>query len=156
MRAATLKGIYLFAELDPSELSRLQAICAMRTVAGGDDVFNHGDVADALYVINYGTVRIHRDTPEIDEIAVTTLGTGAHFGELPWISRGTRSATATALEKTELTRIPYASLSHLLADQPAMGVKVYRALARQMASALRTTTDDLVFARIHARHHSAT
>jgi len=154
MRAATLKGIYLFSELDASELSRLEAICALRTVAAGDDVFAHGDQADALYVINFGTVRIHRGSAEVDDIPVTTLGIGAHFGELPWISHGKRSATATALERTELTRIDYAALSRLLAEHPAMGVKVYRAVARQVAQALRTTTDDLVFARtIHARHH---
>ena len=154
MRAATLKGIYLFADLDPGELSRLEAICTVRTVAAGDDVFVHGDDADALYVINFGTVRIHRGSAEIDEIPVTTLGTGAHFGELPWISHGQRSATATAFEKTELTRIDYGVLSQLLAERPAMGLKVYRTIARQVAMALRTTTDDLVFARtIHARHH---
>jgi CRP-like cAMP-binding protein len=154
MRAATLKGIYLFAELDSSELSRLEAICTLSTVPAGDDVFSHGDRADAIYVINYGTVRIHRGSRDIDEIPVTTLGSGAHFGELPWISQGQRSATATALEKTELTRIEYGALSRLLAEQPGMGLKVYRTIARQMAFALLTTTDDLIFARnVHARHH---
>jgi len=154
MRAATLKGIYLFADLDPGELSRLEAICAVRTVAAGDDVFAHGDEADALYVINFGTVRIHRGSTEMDEIPVTTVGTGALFGELPWVSQGKRSATATALERTELTRIEYGALSRLLAEWPAMGQKVYRTIARQVAMALRVTTDDLVFARtIHARHH---
>lgn len=154
MRAATLKGIYLFAELDPSELSRLEGICTMRTVNAGDDVFAHGDDADALYVINLGTVRIHRETTEVDEVPVTTFGTGGVFGELSWLGHGTRSATATALEKTELTRIGYGALSKLLAEHPAMGLKVYRTIARQLAMELRTTTDDLVFARtIHARHH---
>jgi len=33
MRAVTLKGIYLFAELDSGELSRLEAICTVRTVS---------------------------------------------------------------------------------------------------------------------------
>lgn len=155
MRAATLKGIYLFADLDPSDLGRIEAICTVRTVASGDDVFGHGDDADALYVINHGTVRIHRGGASVDEIAVTTLGTGAHFGELPWISQGKRSATATALERSELTRIDYAALSRLLDERPAIGTKVYRRIARQMAAALRATTDDLVFARdINARHHS--
>lgn len=154
MPAATLKGIYLFADLDPSDLSRLEAICTVRTVAAGDDVFRHGDDADALYVINYGTVRIHRGGASQDEIAVTTLGIGAHFGELPWISQGRRSATATALEKSELARIGYASLSRLLVERPEMGLKVYRRIARQMAAALRSTTDDLVFSRdINLRRH---
>lgn len=153
MPAATLKGIYLFADLDPSDLNRLEGICTVRTVAQGDDVFRHGDDADALYVINYGTVRIHRGGASQDEIAVTTLGTGSHFGELPWISQGKRSATATALERTELTRIGYEALTRLVSESPAIGMKVYRRLARQVTAALRTTLDDFVFARdINLRH----
>ena len=147
MRTATLKGIYLFEDLDAHDLSRLEAICSAQTVVPGDTVFRHGDDAHALYVINYGTIRIHRDGPAVDEIEVTTLGMGFHFGELPWLNRGKRSATATALERTELMRIEYGALSRLLEATPAMGLKVYRAVARAVAAALRETTDDLVFAR---------
>jgi CRP-like cAMP-binding protein len=142
-----LKGIYLFQDLDASELNTLEAICMRETVAAGSEVFQQGQDADALYVINFGSVRIERPGDKVDAIAVTTLGTGAHFGELPFLDRGKRSATATALERVELTRIEYERLQRLLDGIPGMGLKVYRALARRLAGALRQTTDDLQFAR---------
>lgn len=152
MIAARLKGTYLFEDLDADELSRLESICSAQTIAPGDDVFRHGDQADALYVINYGTIRIHREGATVDEIEVTTLGSGFPLGELAWLNRGKRSASATALERTDLTRIDYDGLTRLVQQVPSIGSKMYRALAHRIAAALRETTDDLIFARnINAR-----
>ena len=154
MAVASLKGVYLFRDLDATELHQLESICREQIVASGDDVFRHGDPADAFYVIHLGTVRITRESATIDEIEVAMLGTGAHFGELAWLIRDKRSATATAQERTELVRIDYDAMVRLVDQNPRLGMKVYRALSRAIAGMLRETTDDLVFARtVHARHH---
>jgi len=142
-----LNGVYLFEHLDATELKRLEAICTARTVAIGEHVFSHGDASDALYVVNYGTIRIHRGGAVVDDIGVAMLGTGSHFGELGFLDGGKRSATATAMERTELTRIEYGSLARTLEHTSSMGLKVYRALAQRIGGALRETTDDLLFAR---------
>ena len=156
MAVASLKGVYLFHQLDAAELHLLESICREQVVASGDEVFRHGDPADALYVIHLGTVRIHRESATIDEIEVAMLGTGAHFGELAWLTRDKRSATATAQERTELLRMDYDAMVRLVEENPRLGMKVYRALARRIAAMLRETTDDLVFAReMNARRAEA-
>ena len=84
------------------------------------------------------------------------LGTGAHFGELAWLTRDKRSATATAQERTELLRMDYDAMVRLVEQNPRLGMKMYGALARRIASMLRETTDDLVFAReMNARRTEA-
>ena len=156
MAVASLKGVYLFQQLDATELHLLESICREQVVASGDEVFRHGDPADALYVIHLGTVRIHRESATIDEIEVAMLGTGAHFGELAWLTRDKRSATATAQERTELLRMDYDAMVRLVEENPRLGMKMYRALARRIAAMLRETTDDLVFAReMNARRAEA-
>ena len=145
--AKQLKGVYLFTDLDTAELKRLEAICTTRTVPIGEDVFSYGDASDALYVVTYGTIRIHRGGALVDDIGVAMLGTGSHFGELGFLDGGKRSATATAMERTELTRIEYGALGRTLEHMSSMGLKVYRALALRIGGALRETTDDLMFAR---------
>ena len=156
MAVASLKGVYLFQQLDATELHLLESICREQVVASGDEVFRHGDPADALYVIHLGTVRIHRESATIDEIEVAMLGTGAHFGELAWLTRDKRSATATAQERTELLRMDYDAMVRLVEENPRLGMKIYRALARRIAAMLRETTDDLVFAReMNARRAEA-
>jgi len=147
MAVASLKGVYLFQELDATELHLLESICREQVVASGDDVFRHGDPADALYVIHLGTVRILRESTTIDEIEVAMLGTGAHFGELAWLTRDKRSATATAQERTELLRMDYDAMARLVEQNPRLGMKIFRALARRIAAMVRETTDDLIFAR---------
>jgi CRP/FNR family transcriptional regulator, cyclic AMP receptor protein len=156
MTVASLKGVYLFRDLDATELHQLESFCGQQVVASGDDVFRHGDPARAFYVIHLGTVRIHRESATIDEIEVAMLGTGAHFGELAWLTREKRSATATAQERTELLRLDYDAMMRLVEQNPRLGVKVYRALARAIAGMLHETTDDLIFAReMNARQHQA-
>lgn len=58
-----------------------------------------------------------------------------------------RSATAVALEKSEILQIDFEALKAHFDKNSAMAVKFYRSLANFLCGRLRVTTMDLSFSR---------
>lgn len=137
----TLKEIYLFKNFTANELNLLTGIASEKTYPAGQDIFMAGQEAKSLYVIRMGTVKIFANTQ--GEHSITSLGTGSHFGELPIVDQGKRSATAQAQENCTLLEIEYDKLNSLLSQNVEMAHKFYRELARYLAGRLRATTQDL-------------
>lgn len=61
----------------------------------GDVIFREGDLADGVYLICDGTVKIVKNE-DGKETVFTTMGEDAIFGEMAVIDGGTRSASAIA------------------------------------------------------------
>ncbi len=146
MGADLFKNVYLFKDFSPQELESLSSISKVETFNPGDEVFSQGDAALALFVIKFGTVRIRRSGKE-NAVDIAQLGTGGHFGEMPFLDGESRSATVQAVERTEIIRIDFDKLRSLLESTPSMAVKVYKALAVFLCGRLRLTTMDLSFSR---------
>ncbi len=142
-----LQNVYLFKGLANSYLELISEIGVLETYLPGDEVFLQGDKALALYIIKYGSVRILQKGPSGEEIEVASLGTGSHFGEMAFVDGEVRSASAIAIEKSEIVSLPYENLRQLLGANPAIAVNVYRELAHFLCGRLRITTQDLSFAR---------
>ena len=118
-----LKNFYLFAGVTSNDLNVLEAIVEQKTYIAGDHVYDEGDVADALFLIQMGTVDI---VPRDKEIVFSTVGSGQGFGELAFFERGTRPAFAYSRERTRLLKIPYERLAQVLAQRPELALLVYR------------------------------
>lgn len=142
-----LQNVYLFKGLNPDQLSLLGEVSQVATYNPNDEIFGEGEVARAAYFVKYGSVRILQRTQSGENMEVASLGTGSHFGEMAFLDDERRSATAVAIEKTEIIELPYDKLKLLLDSNPAVAVIFYRELAHFLAGRLRITTNDLGFAR---------
>src|SRR5690606_29086689 len=100
-----------------------------------------------LYVIKYGSVRIHQKTVSGENMEVAILGTGSHFGEMAFLDGESRSASATAAEKSDIVELDYEKLQMILKENFPIAVHFYRELAQFLCGRLRVTTNDLGFAR---------
>jgi len=147
-----LKKIYLFQDFTQDELLKLSKIATIRIVNPGDTIFYEKAEATALFVIDYGSIKILKKAQDGNEI-VNTLGRGMHFGELPFLDGLGRSATAEALEKTELIEIPYKELNETLNGDSKMSTDFYISMSHFLAAKLRKVTTDLSFAREHNLKH---
>lgn len=142
-----LKKIYLFQDLNDQELSYVNQVTQLKTYNPGDEIFSQGDPATALYVIRMGSVKIIKKGKQDTDINITTMGSGAHFGEMSMLDHETRSATAEVLEKSEILQMDYAQLNKVFEAHPQIALKIYRALSIFLCGRLRLTTNDLSFAR---------
>ena len=82
-----LKNFYLFNGVTSNDLQALEAIVERKVYIAGDDVYNEGDVADALFLIEMGTVDI---VPRDKKVVFATIGNGQGFGSLRFsnVARG--------------------------------------------------------------------
>lgn len=143
IKTDSLKNIYLFKDLTPEELAKIAKVCEMREVIAGQDVFSIGQTAQSFFVIQQGTVKIIKNTSDGDELQLTALATGGHFGEMPFLNGDSRTATAQAIENTHLIEIPFGGLKTLLTEDVKISEKFHRAIARFLAQRLKATTSDL-------------
>ena len=118
-----LKNIYLFNGATPDDLDAVSGIAEPKVYVVGDFVYHEGDVADALYVVETGSIDL---LPVGKEAVFTTIGGGQAFGELAFFEHGKRPASASARELTHVLRIPYDKLSKLLAARPGLALLFYR------------------------------
>lgn len=142
-----LKKLYLFKDLNDSELAIVAGAASEKKYLPGEEVFSQGERATALYLIQFGSVRIHQRTDNGDSVEVARLGAGAHFGEMAFLDGETRSATATAVENTTITALDYDKLAAIMVEHPGIATYFYRQLAMFLCGRLRMTTQDLSFAR---------
>jgi CRP-like cAMP-binding protein len=142
-----LQGVYLFGDLTPEERGELIKIAVPMNLPAGSRVFTKGDAATALFLIQSGSLRITTDSSSGEPIAVATLASGSHFGEMALVDGAPRSATAEALEATSIIRFDYDKIRAFLDKSPVTAAKLFRALARFLSNRLRQTTTDLSYAR---------
>ena len=142
-----LQGVYLFGDLTAEERGQLARMAESMTLQAGIPVFRRGEPATAFYLISDGSVRVTTISSGGETIAVATLGTGSHFGEMALADGAPRSATVETLEPTTMFRFDYEKIRALLDGSPAMAAKLYRSLARFLSGRLRQTTTDMSYAR---------
>jgi CRP-like cAMP-binding protein len=147
-----LKEFYLLRMADgddPMEPRILMAILDVlserRAYDQGTMIFSEGDVADAMYVVERGTVEISRrdSNPREGDIAIAKLGSGKEFGEMAFFDGGPRSATARAGAGCSVLRVPYAELRREMQRRPTTATLLYRNAAAFLAQRLRETSGDL-------------
>ena len=104
----------------------------------GDIIFEEGDLEDWMYEIRRGMVGIYAGYGTPEEKELTALEEGEFIGELGLITGSERSASAAALEDTELLKITDEELAEYFIANPAKIIRVMR----QMAGRLQDLTDD--------------
>lgn len=105
------------------------------TYRSGERIFNAGDLADHLFVIQQGQVQLLNH----EEVVFTTLQSGESFGEQAFLSGGIRGASAQALGEVECLKIPSDQAMQLMTGTSPLLVPVFEALLLQlnMNNALR-------------------
>jgi CRP/FNR family cyclic AMP-dependent transcriptional regulator len=84
----------------------------------GQIVFSQGDVADAVFYIQRGKIKLTVVSERGKEAVVGVLGTSHFCGEGCLNGHPLRVTTATAIEQSLITRIPKAEMIATLHDQP--------------------------------------
>lgn len=97
-------------------------------------IFAEGDEAGELFVVRSGRIAIGRRSADGRESLVALMEGGDLFGEMPLFDSGDRSASARALESSELLRIPFALVRTELDARPNLLWDVVNLLAQRLRS----------------------
>ena len=127
----------------------------LRRFARGEVIFHEGDPGDTLHLIAKGRVAVRVTTPLGEIATLAVLAAGDFFGELALLGPSSRTATVTALEKTETIAIHRDTFEELKAEHPSveafvagvLGAQVRR-LSGQVLDALYVPADKRVLRRL--------
>jgi len=148
--AAALGRARIFGGLEPGVLERLAGELRRRRFRRGEIIFHAGDPGDALFVVVSGAVKITLPTEDGDEAILATLRSGEAFGELALLDGAPRSASAAAMEPTQVLVLTRSRFEELVDAVPA----IRTALLRTLAAEIRRLTEqvaELHFLDIPAR-----
>jgi serine/threonine protein phosphatase PrpC len=147
LKLEVLKGMPLFRYLSYTELVRVMNIAQARSFEAAAEIIREGEAGESLYVILAGEVRLHKT----DGTLITTLGKGAHFGEMALVDRGPRSLSATADQASRLLEIQRKDFNEIIRKEPQLAVKLLWSFVQVLGERLRKTTADLSGARLAER-----
>jgi CRP-like cAMP-binding protein len=105
---------------------------AVLSVNAGDFVFKQGDTGKELFVVQQGRVELLR-TPAGDgePRQIEMLDVGDLFGEAVLLGAHVREASARADTAAQLIRLDSDVIRQLVAEEPEIGVRLLRRLARR-------------------------
>lgn len=124
-------------------LAALASCTLARTCAPGELIFESGTPADELYLVRRGVVRVSLPLGKGAYHNLASFGRGNFFGEVAFLDRGTRSATAIATTAVDLFVISRKKFNEMSHTRPVIGVKVFARLAQTLALRLRSTDAEL-------------
>ena len=133
-----LSYIKLFEGLTPAQLSWVAQNAHRRNFEAGRNVLTIEQPGEAVYIILYGSVKIHVEQGERDVI-LAILGEGDLLGEMSLIDSIGRSASAVTLENTLMLWMDKTTFTYMLDNFPP----VARNLVKIMVSRVRLS-DQLI------------
>src|ERR1700754_276005 len=109
-----LSRIWLFSELNPSELDLVAQITQRRRFEPKKTIVRQGEADADLYFVLRGHLKVTACDAHGREIVINLLQAGDVFGEIAFLDGQARSATVTAHDTCELLMIRRADFLLLL------------------------------------------
>ena len=121
---------FLWTEEDPA-YETFQKYGIVNELTAGEDVFDQGRAADALYLVLEGELAVLIDGKE-----VARLSKHLSFGEMGLLLHQPRTATVRAIADSTVLELSQGDLERMLAEEPARAAELYRVLAECLAQYL--------------------
>ena len=154
----------LFRGLTGDIHERIAALALRRVYEPGAIIFMRGDPGDSLCGVVNGRVRISVSRRGGKEVFLNIMVPGETFGEIALLDGEPRTATATAIVRTELFMIPRKQFLQLLGTEPPLATHLIQLLCRRVRWTAQLTEDSallsvparvakrlLSLARLHGR-----
>ena len=132
-----LEEVELFKDMEPELLAALAPCVSERSLAPDEVLFKQGDApAEEMYFIRSGRVRVELCTGDVPR-HLATFARGDFLGEMAFLDRQPRSATARAHGATELFALSRSRFDAAAPRQADLGRKFFWRLSRAMSYRLR-------------------
>jgi CRP/FNR family transcriptional regulator, cyclic AMP receptor protein len=98
----------------------------------GHTIYTEGDLADCLYIVIAGKVKIGRRSPDGRERMMGIMGPADMFGAVSMFDSGGRTADASAVTDVRAVSMDRIALRILMTGCPEMAEQLLRVLARRL------------------------
>lgn len=137
-----LGTVRIFNGFGPGDLEDFLAQTVGSTAETGAEIIAEGEPGRHMHIILSGKVEVFRKSGG-RPVSLVKLGPGETFGEMSLVLDANvgRTASIRALERTATLKIDHDNLARI----PAVASKLYRNIARTLATRLKLSTDLVVF-----------
>lgn len=149
-RLDLLAGLSFCRHLRTDELMTVLRYVHEVQLLPGTTVFRQGDAGSDVYLVAKGTLAV-----EVDGQRVTTLGVGAHFGEIALVSGHPRSATIRAIEPARILRLSRDDFFDLSQRDQSVAVKILWSFAQTLAGRVTDLSTQLADWKSHGSPRAA-
>jgi CRP/FNR family cyclic AMP-dependent transcriptional regulator len=132
MTLDAIRSVPLFGSLNDVAAREVQTLLRPREAPAGTQLFNAGDLGDAMYLIGSGRVRIAVKGDDGREIVLAELAQGDFFGEMSIIDGKQRSADASVLEDARLSVLPREDFLKFVNRNPAVALEMLSATFQRL------------------------
>lgn len=115
--AAIIESSHLFKSLDDEGRRRVLESGYIISYGPGDVIIQQGEVADTLFMVMTGQVRVQTDAPS-GPVHLAELGRGACVGEVSMLTGQPRTATVSAVTDVDMVAFEKHRIERVLADYP--------------------------------------
>ncbi|OGV41916.1 MAG: hypothetical protein A2X46_17845 [Lentisphaerae bacterium GWF2_57_35] len=132
-----------FDDLTPTEISRVESIGKVRKYQRGDFIIHEGQTGSSFFLVISGRVEVRKNLGDGKHRKLVELGACDLLGEVGFLGVIFRSASVVALSQAVLVEFERDAFDRLVQDEPMLGLKVYRGMARELAQRLARTDDEV-------------
>jgi len=131
-----LANTSIFSGLEPRTLARLSKSAVAMDVMPGTMLFRRGDVADGLYVVLSGRIKLSLPCPD-DEKVIALLGPEDSFGEAAMFLDKKHIVSAEALTRSKLVHVNKAAVDMSVKRDSHFARQVVAMLSRRLRRLVR-------------------
>lgn len=135
MVSSALKQIAFFKDLGASDLKKLLTIAGFKKYSAGQMVFAKADLGNNFFIVTSGRIKIFTTVGGGKKKIFAYLKKGDLFGEMSLLGGRTRSASAQAVEDSEVLAISKKNFKHLITENPDFSLNLLQTLAKRLHKA---------------------
>lgn len=136
-----LRGNEYFDDLPESMLKEIADHTHLREYQRGDVLFWEGDPCDGLFIVQQGSAKIFRLSPQGRQYIVRVLQEKDTFAEVPAFDEGTNPVNVEALETCRVWVINNKKLHELVMSHPVFAQKVLANFGKMLRGMVRMVSE---------------
>lgn len=149
-----IRSMALFERMSDEALDEILGRASVRRVKQGDIVFEQGKPATEFFVLLHGRLRVHRVTPNGQQVMVRVVNPGDLFGIARALQREDYPGTASAAAESLVLAWPMGSWDVLVEHHPSLAVNAMQTVGQRLQEAqtriLEMSTEDVERRVAHA------
>ncbi len=131
-----LKKIPLFEAIADEEIGLIASKMELEEYKKGDSIISAGDSGNYIYLIQKGRVKVIANIQdESEEVVLSYLEQGDHFGEMALITGEPRSATVIAETDLSVLKLGKMEFDNLLLKNPRISINLTHLLSQRLMNA---------------------
>lgn len=134
-----IRQIDLFADMDEQSLELLLKQSRKLKFRKNTILMSEGETGESLFIVKSGSIKIYVSDEQGGEMTLFVEGPGSYIGEISLLDDAPRTASAVALEDTEVLVISKSLFYECIAHNPDIAFRLIRIVTQR----LRKATDDL-------------